>query len=126
MKLYTVHVPVGRLVPGEEPVLVKEGFCWPAFFFSVLWALWHRMWLIAPLLLLASVAIEAALSQLGANDAARGAVNLGFALFVGVSANDWRRRRLAKQGFRLSEIVASSNADTACRRWGDAQTGPLL
>ncbi len=126
MKLYTVHIPVGGQVPGEEPVLLKEGFCWPAFFFSFLWALWHRLWLVALLLVLASVAIEAAMSQLGANDAVRGAVTLGFAVFVGATANDWRRGALAKLGYRLTDIVAAGDADAACRRWGDAQPGRLL
>ena len=28
-------------------VLVKEGFCWPALLFGPLWALYHRMWVVA-------------------------------------------------------------------------------
>jgi hypothetical protein len=126
VRLYTVHIPAGGLAPGEEPLLVEEGFCWPALFFSFLWALWHRMWLVALLLLLVSTVIEVALSLVGANIAARGALNLGFALFVASSANDWRRAWLARRGFRLSEIVASDNEDAAGRRWGDAQPGSLL
>jgi len=126
VRLYTVHIPAGGPVPGEEPLLVKEGLCWSALFFSFLWALWHRMWLVAVLLALISTVIEVALSLVGANIAARGALNLGFALFVASSANDWRRAWLARRGFRLSEIVASDNEDAAGRRWGDAQPGSLL
>jgi hypothetical protein len=126
VRLYTVHLPAGGPVPGEEPILVKEGFCWPALFFSFLWALWHRMWLVALLVALASIALEIVLSATGANGAARGAINLGFALFVGASANDWRRAWLARRGLRLSEIVAADDEDMAGRRWGDAQPGPLL
>ena len=84
------------------------------------------MWLVALLVALVSIALEAVLSLTGANGAARGAINLGFALFVSASANDWRRAWLARRGLRLSEIVASDNEDTAGRRWGDAQPGPLL
>jgi hypothetical protein len=126
VRLYTVHIPVGGQVPGEAPILLEEGFCWPAFFFSFLWALWHRLWLVAFLLVLAILAIETAMSQLGASDAVHGAVTLGVAVFVGASANDWRRRDLAKQGYRLTDIVAAGDEDAACRRWGDAQPGRLL
>ena len=126
MRLYTVHIPVGGRIPGEEPILLKEGFCWPAFFFSFLWALWHRLWLVALLLVLASAALEAVMSQFGANDTLRGAVTLGVAVFVGATANDWRRRGLAKKGYRLTDIVAAGDEDAACRRWGDAQPGRLL
>jgi hypothetical protein len=126
VRLYTVHIPAGGPVPGEEPLLVKEGLCWSALFFSFLWALWHRMWLVAVLLALISTVIEVALSLVGANIAARGAINLGFALIVAASANDWRRGWLARRGFRLSDIVASENEDSAGRRWGDAQPDPLL
>lgn len=129
MKLYTVHLPAGAgsgLVPGVEPVLVKEGFCWPAAIFSVFWALWHRLWLLALLLLLASAAIELGLAALGAHDAFRVAANLGFALFVGCSANDWRRLWLARAGYRLCDIVGAGNQDDAFRRWGDAQPVSLI
>lgn len=129
MRLYTVHIPAGvgsGLAPDSEPVLIKEGFCWPAAIFNVFWALWHRLWLLALLLLLASAAIEFGLAVLGADDVLRVAVNLAFALFVGSSANDWRRHWLARAGHRLSDIVAAGNRDDAFRRWGDAQSAALI
>ena len=44
MKIYSVHDRPGSLAPDRDVVLVKEGFCWPAFFLTALWALWHRLW----------------------------------------------------------------------------------
>tara|TARA_R110000787_G_scaffold36855_11_gene93836 strand:- start:597 stop:986 length:390 start_codon:yes stop_codon:yes gene_type:complete len=129
VKLYTVHLPAGAgsgLAPGVEPVLVKEGFCWPAAIFSVFWALWHRLWMLALLLLLASAAIETGLAALGADEAFRVAASLGFALFVGGTANDWRRYWLAREGYRLCDIVGARNQDDAFRRWGDAQPSALI
>lgn len=131
MRLYTVHIPAGAsagdgLAPGIEPVLIKEGFCWPAAFFTVFWALWHRLWLLALLLFLASATIELGLAALGADGVLRVAVNLGFAVFVGGSANDWRRYWLARAGHRLSDVVAAGNRDDAFRRWGDAQPFALI
>ena len=34
----------GRGRDDEDVVLIKDGFSWPAFFFSLIWALWHRLW----------------------------------------------------------------------------------
>ncbi len=44
--IYTVHVR-GRGRADDDVVLVKDGFSWPAFFFSLIWALWHRLWFFA-------------------------------------------------------------------------------
>ena len=30
---------------GYDPIVLEEGFCWPAFFFSFLWAFEKKMWL---------------------------------------------------------------------------------
>ncbi len=126
MKIYTVHTPPGGLLPGNEPVLVREGFCWPAFFFGFLWALWRRMWLIALGLLAVGVGIEAGLAAAGADATVRLSLNLGFAVFVGCSGHDWLRARLARLGYRFSDVVAAADSDAAIRRWGDAQPAPLL
>ena len=41
MRVYTVHIADGPTGPAvADAVLVKEGFSWPGFFFSALWALW--------------------------------------------------------------------------------------
>jgi hypothetical protein len=126
MKIYTAHTPPGGLLPGGEPALVREGFSWPAFFLGFFWALWHRLWLVALVLFAASVAIEAGLTAAGADPMTRIAANLGLALFVGVSGNDWMRGRLARLGYRLTDIVAARGRDAAFRRWGDAQAASLL
>lgn len=115
MRVYTVHI-----TPGETaPVLIKEGFSWPAFFFSLPWALWNRLWLAAVLVVLLAVALDTSLMFAGFGDIVRGAAGLGFSAIVGYLANDWRRARLARRGIRMAGIVAASGADMALRRWFD-------
>ena len=60
MRFYTVHILPGDPDPGDSIVLVEEGFCWPAFLLSPLWALWHRLWLVAAILLGAGAIVSAA------------------------------------------------------------------
>ena len=107
----------GRLDP--DPVLVKEGFCWPAFFFGVLWALANGLWLVALLLAGAAAALILVLSLAGVDPLTATAAWLAFALIVGFDANDWRRAKLARQGLRFSGVIAAPGRDAALRRWFD-------
>ena len=119
MRVYTVHLRTGAGLPDADAVLVKEGFCWPAFFVGILWALWHRMWLTAILFLVAMVAVEA-VAQLFALDSTTGtALSLAVALLIGSGANDLRRRALHRRGYDLAGIVAATTEDAAARRWFD-------
>ena len=122
MRIYTVHSPPRFADPDAEPQLVKEGFCWPAAYFTVLWALCHRMW-VAAALLAASVAIGfAVFSLLGLDPLSRIAVTLGFFVFVGFRANDWRRRALARRDYEEEGVVAAPRAEAALRRFIDLQS----
>ena len=49
MTIYTVLAPpeAGSAGPDRDRfVFIKEGFCWPAFFFAAIWLLFRRMWLV--------------------------------------------------------------------------------
>lgn len=126
MRIYTVHLgpalPAGappRAAPeggARDLVLVKEGFSWPAFFASVLWALYHRMWLTAALLLLASALVAAAAGALALDPAREAAVSLGYSALVGSFANDWRRASLAHRGYEEAGVVAAPALEAAEHR----------
>ncbi len=55
MSIYTVQAPIGSLGKPdfERAVFLREGFSWGAFFFSFLWLLWQRLWLVAVVWLVA-------------------------------------------------------------------------
>ena len=126
MQVYTVHRPpfAGR---DAEPLLLREGFCWPAALFSVIWALAHRMWWTAFGLLVAALALEAALAATGLDQGAGFAVFCGYAVIAGLFGNDWRRAALDRAGWRFDGVVAAAGADAALRRLvdlgGDGWTG---
>ena len=63
MRLYTVHQNPDPL-SGNDLVFVKEGFCWPAFFFPMLWPLWHRLWLVALMVLVITGVVDAVTMEL--------------------------------------------------------------
>lgn len=119
MKVFTVHTRYGGLDPDRDIVLVKEGFSWPAFFFSVAWALWCRLWLVALGIFLIEVALNAALAALGADPPTQAAVSVGVAAAIGVVGNDLKRWTLWRHGYAEGDIVTGEGGDAAERRFFD-------
>ena len=117
MRLYTIHLRRHGLDPQGDLDVVKEGFCWPAFLFSVLWALWHRLWLIAIVLAAAEVLVAGALAGLGADAATQAVVSLGLALIVGFVANDARCWTLNRRDFVETTVVTGHDGDAALARF---------
>ena len=117
MRLYTVHLRRHGLDPDRDLAAVKEGFCWPAFFFSVPWALWNRLWLVGLALLAAQAAVGGAVALLGLDPLSQGAATLGLAVIIGMSANDLRRWTLGRRGFDEAAVVTGGDADAALGRF---------
>jgi hypothetical protein len=129
MQVYTVHVFPGLYGPRRrDPVVLREGFCWPAAIFSVFWALAHRLWWTAFGLLVAAAALEVLVALAGLDQTTRLAVFAGYAAIVGFFANDWRRAALERDGWRFAGVIAAPGEDAALRRYfdlaGDAATAP--
>ena len=119
MRVYTVHIRRGADYRDRDAVLVKEGFCWPACFFNVFWALWHRMWLATALFLVATIVVSGVSQALALDPLTDAALNVAVALFIGAFANDLRRRSLARSDHDFAGIVAATGEDSATRRWFD-------
>ena len=121
MRIYTVHVDPVSAARDREAALVPEGFCWPAALFTVFWALYHRLWGWA----LALAAIGGSLGGVAAwahlDPAVSAAVQAGYLALVGFHANDWRRRRLARRGYLLADVVAARDFRAAEQRFFDRQ-----
>lgn len=122
MRIYTVHV---RPVPGgidDDVVLVKEGFSWPAFFLSVLWAAWQRLWLVALVMLALELSWSLLADWLLLPAALEAIVALLLAAGLGIVGNDLRRHGLFGRGYREAAVVAGRDADEAVLRFFDQGT----
>jgi hypothetical protein len=118
MRVYTVHIPPATRHQAD-PVLVKEGFSWPAFFFGPIWALAHRMWLVAVALVALDLIVSVALDATRISSVTEAVISLAIAVLVGAHGNDWRRRSLDRHGFRDAGVVAARNVDEALARYLD-------
>ena len=96
---------------GSEPVLVREGFCWGAFFFGPLWLAAHRVW-IAAVLGLVATGLVVVLTE----NEIRIVLILGLMLLFGLSGFDLRRWSLDHRGYLLSQVLAARDETEALAR----------
>ena len=106
MRVFTSH-----LRPGALPVLVREGFSWPAFWFGSLYLAAHRAWIAAALNLAAFLLTLGLVRAVGT-----GAPLLGLAVLQGLFAPDLRRWSLAQHGMATGPVVAAADQDQALVR----------
>lgn len=118
LRVYTVHLPP----PSSDdptPALVKEGFSWPGFFFGVIWALWHRLWIEAAALLALLIAAGVIFDVAGLGESIESLIMFAIALLVGFNGNDWRRESLRRRGYQEVGVVAGPDEENALRRFLD-------
>ncbi|HEX2113257.1 MAG TPA: DUF2628 domain-containing protein [Alphaproteobacteria bacterium] len=115
-KVYTAHVR-GRGSVDSDIVFIKDGFSWPAFFFTVLWALWHRLWLFALIVLASGFAVGMISELIDLDPLTDAVVGIAWAALVGYEANDARRRALASRDYDVEDIVLGQNMTQAEHRF---------
>ncbi|WP_339830818.1 DUF2628 domain-containing protein [uncultured Parvibaculum sp.] len=124
MRIYTVHQLPGAPLDGAGIVLVKEGFSFPAFAFSWIWLLWHRLWIALALWILLVVAVSLVAQNLFGAEAAA-VCSLVLQLMLGFEANDIRRWTLERNRYRMVGLAGGGNLEEAERAFFAKWEGPL-
>lgn len=102
--------------PDGSIEAVKQGWSWPAFFFSCFWALAKKMWLTGSALFLASLLLGAFIGQADMGTRGDSIINLlsiAISIIFGLKGNDWREALLYKQGFEEQEIISAQSPEGA-------------
>ena len=128
MRSYTLHLPPdarpGEAVGLDRAVLVRHGFSWAAFAFSVLWFLYHRLWVATLIVLVGLVALAAAGAVLGLSTGAGLIASLLAAWLIGLEASSLRRWTLARRGWPARDAVIAATPEEAearaIARWLEA------
>jgi Protein of unknown function (DUF2628) len=124
MAVYTVHEPppkADQLQPDPERfVFVRDGFSFWAFVLAPLWMLRHRMWLVFIGYLVVAIALQVALSLIGASATVMTVVTVLLSLLVGFEAATLRRFTLGRRRWTNVGIVVGDDTETAERRFFDA------
>lgn len=113
MRIYTVYELPGAPLDAGGVVFVREGFSWPALFFSWIWALSHRLWLVTIGFLAVSLALAALLEALHIDPATGLLISLAVQIFFALQANDFWRWTLERQGYQLVAILSARHMQDA-------------
>ena len=106
----------------KHPVLgheaVKQGFSWPALFFTVIWAFFKKMWGNGGVLLGVFLLLNLGATAFWAEGSESGAVLMdllmvALCVFVGFNGNDWRRSDLSRRGFDKIQSVQAETPEAA-------------
>lgn len=111
MRIYTVlEPPDGK---PEKVVLIPEGFSWGAFFFTMLWAFWQRMWVVGLLLFVVSALLTVAtnLHLLGGGLAS--VLQFAISLVFGFEARNLQLMSLERSGFHRAGLIQATSYDAA-------------
>jgi len=132
MPVYTVHAPLtngANLTATDKFAFVRDGFYFWAMLFSVIWLVWHRLWLALIGWIVLTVGVDVGLAALGVGRSTILAVNLLLALLFGFEAASLRRWTLARRKWRQLDIVVADDEESAERRfferWTAKQRGLL-
>lgn len=111
------YTPAGdRAVEAEY---VADRFSVWAFVFPVVWALWHRLWLEAAILVLIGLGIGFAVARAGTApvEVAGGIMTLLISILVGLESASLRVAALRRRGWSEAAIVNADNAEEAAIRF---------
>ena len=125
MPVYTVHAPVANgadLAATDKFTFVRDGFHFWAAVFSVLWLIWHRLWLALLGWIVVTAAVEIGLAQLGAGRGAIMLANMLIAILMGFEATSLQRWTLSRRKWRQLDIVVADDEESAERRFFDRWT----
>lgn len=102
--------------PSGVTEAVKQGWSWPAFFFSAIWAMLKKMWglgvgVLAGFFVLGFVL--AAIADESTGEAIVNVVAIIANVIFGVNGNSWREKNLVSRGFDQVDTVTAANPEGA-------------
>ena len=112
---------------------VKQGWSWPAFFFSWLWSLFSGLWIAAFLTFPVEIILNVVANVLNRETYDRAdlvgtaiaitiiAIFLGIRLLFGARGNVWRRARLERKGYSHFQSVQAESPKAAIESILNAQ-----
>jgi hypothetical protein len=133
MAFYTVMIPPpgsgGAREEMERARLLPETFTWSAFVLTGFWLLGKKLWLATVLFVLLSAALVYARLQLGFGTDSVLLAQVAIGLFLGFEGQNLVARKLARQGWRLADVVEARDLAEAERRYFEralaGETQPL-
>lgn len=111
MAVFVVLEAPGR--QSDKVVFVKEGFSGAALVFTVFWAIWHRMWIVAAVLLVILAALNLVAVILGLDVGLISVIETGLAIIFGFEARSLQITSLKQTGYYEVCLIEASSIEAA-------------
>ena len=102
MKKYKIFVN-----PQGSYESVKQGWSWPAFFFTGVWAIVKKMWWPVACVLIAVFILFTFIAALA------DVVTIVISIIFGIYGNKWRENNLSTRGYDYKETVTAEKPEGA-------------
>jgi hypothetical protein len=90
---------------------VKQGWSWPAFLFSFIWAMVKKMWALGIGLFVLSLIF---ISMVGPGaDLLINILSVMVSLIFGMYGNSWRGKNLESRGYEIKDTITAANPGEA-------------
>jgi hypothetical protein len=101
--------------PAGDIQAVKQGWCWPAFFFNFIWAFVAKMWGLGVGMMVFFIVLGIINSSDGGGERSIliNLISIVASIAIGVNGNKWREENLLSRGFELKDTVTAANKDGA-------------
>lgn len=95
---------------------VKQGWSWPAFFFSFIWAMVKKQWVLGTVTLIFVFIfgfIVGASTDEKSGEVLINVVSIIINIIFGINGNSWRESNLISRGYEQVDTVTASNPEGA-------------
>ena len=102
--------------PSGNSEAVKQGWSWPAFFFSFIWAMVKKQWALGVSVFIGILVfgfIVGAASGGDGGDALINVVSIIIHIVFGMNGNSWREKNLISRGYEQADTVTAANPEGA-------------
>ncbi len=113
LKLYSSFTKKDKNNKVEDIAIVCEKFSFSAFFLSLLWFLFHKMWKSALSLVIAEIILIKLRNVSLISNFDFVMLNLAILFFIAMNASSWRSNKLEKKGYKRKNYVLAQNEEEA-------------
>lgn len=102
--------------PSGNNEAVKQGWSWPAFFFSFIWAMVKKQWALGISVLIGVLVfgfVVGAVVGGEGGDALINIVSIIINIVFGINGNSWREKNLISRGYESVDTVTAANPEGA-------------
>ena len=99
--------------PSGSSEAVKQGWSWPAFFFSFIWAMVKKQWALGVGVFIGAIVFGFIVGIAGGSDAIINIFSIILNIVFGINGNSWREKNLISRGYELVDTVTAANKDGA-------------